>query len=194
MNEELLGLVRFYFAQSAFMTNCHFKASNRISKQKREFNNIMYGLTGSTVGLLILQIIGLKIGCNKLLDITAFFALILTGTSLIISIIKKDDYTHLVIQHRIFAEKYKSLRDDFMCLIEKIMSKNIDELLLYQKNDELIKRYSEIGEYAPETNYDDYQNAQMKLGLKGNDNEEFTWSDAQIDRLLPEKLRITDQN
>lgn len=192
MNEKLLAVVRFYFAQSVFMTNCHFKASDRINKLKEEYNNIIYGLTGTTVALLIFQIIGLKTSCNKLLDITAYLALFLTGISLIFSIFKKDDYTPLIISHRIFAEKYKALRDIFMSLIEKIMSESESEESLRKISDELISKYSGIGEHAPETNGEDYNNAQVSLGLEGNDNEEFTWSDEQIDRLLPERLRIAN--
>jgi hypothetical protein len=52
--------------------------------------------------------------------------------------------------------------------------------------DDLQKRYTKIGENAPETTGDDCKQAQIGLGFAGNSGEEFTWADNKIDLFLPE--------
>ena len=47
-----------------------------------------------------------------------------------------------------------------------------------------------IGKFSPATTGDDYSSAQKKLGLK-NQGEAFTWSNEEIDRFLPEELRLS---
>ncbi len=77
-----------------------------------------------------------------------------------------------------------------MGLIEETMSNTISDTELRSKKDDLQKRYSVIGENAPETTGDDYKQAQIGLGLDGNSGEEFTWADKEIDLFLPEQLRL----
>jgi hypothetical protein len=190
MNDKLLASVRFYFAQSVFNSNCHFKAYNRLSKEKKCVSIFVASISAATLILLILQIIGLEQKCQPLLNILAFIGMLLTGISLGFEFFNKDDKAQEIFQHKMFAEKYKGLRDEYMGLIEEIMSNSSSEVVLRSKRDDLQKRYSAIGENAPETTTDDYQEAQKGLGLIGNSGEEFTWADEEINKFLPENLRL----
>ena len=116
--------------------------------------------------------------------------MLITGVSLIFEMYNKDDKSHEIFQHKVYAEKYKTLRDEYMSLIEEIMSNSTTETELRIKKDNLQKRYSAIGENSPETTNDDYKQAQIGLGLNGNSGEEFTWADKEIDIFLPEQLRL----
>jgi len=109
-------------------------------------------------------------------------------------LINKEDISMLMINHKVVAERYKALRDEYMSLIEEIMSNAYDETILRNKKEKLMKRYSKIGEFAPPTNYDDYKATQNSLGLKGNSNEEFTWSNEEIDKFLPLELKLQEIN
>jgi len=191
MNSILLANTRHYFAQTVFNTNCHFKAYNRLQKKKKRVSNFVAVISAVTLFLLILQIIGLEQKNQIILNILSFVGLLITGASLTFELFNKDDYIQEMFYHRTYAEKYKSLRDEYMSLIEEIMSNAFSEEQLRSKKNMLQTRYSTIGETAPTTTYKDYKQAQLGLGLKGNTDEEFTWSDEEIDKFLPKQLRIT---
>ena len=190
MNDKLLANIRFYFAQSVFNSNCHFKAYNRLTKRKNQLSNFVVTLSAITLILLILQVIGLEQKNQSLLNVLAFIGMLITGTSLVFEMFNKDDKSQEIFQHKMYAEKYKNLRDEYMGLIEETMSNTISDAELRSKKDDLQKRYSVIGENAPETTGDDYKQAQIGLGLDGNSGEEFTWADKEIDLFLPEQLRL----
>lgn len=190
MSETLLSNVRFYFAQSVFMTTCHYNAYGRYVKKRKRSTNTVIALSIVTILLLILQVIGLQTTCLPLLGTVSLIGLVLSGTSLVFEIANKEDSASLMFQQKIYAEKYKSLRDEYMSLIEEIMSGNVLESELRVKRDAMQKRYSSLGENAPPTNGDDYKKAQLGLGLKGSDSEEFTWSDKEIDKFLPAAMRL----
>ncbi len=190
MNDKLLANIRFYFAQSVFNSNCHFKAYNRLTKRKNQLSNFVVTLSAITLILLILQVIGLEQKNQSLLNVLAFIGMLITGTSLVFEMFNKDDKSQEIFQHKMYAEKYKNLRDEYMGLIEETMSNTISDAELRSKKDDLQKRYSAIGENAPETTGEDYKQAQIGLGLDGNSGEEFTWADKEIDLFLPEQLRL----
>lgn len=192
MNVRLLANIRFYFAQCVFMTNCHYKAVNRLQKRKNIVSRTIIFFSSVTVLVLVLQVIGLQEELQDLLNIAAFLGLILTGASLVFALFNKEDLSMLLCNHKSVAEKYKSLRDEYMGLIEEVMSESEDEATLRGKKDALRKKYSQIGEVSPETTYKDYQRAQKALGLEGNSDEEFTWSNSEIDKFLPNELRIQE--
>jgi len=191
MNDKLLANTRYYFAQSVFNTNCHFKAYNRLQKKKNDISNFVAIISAATLSLLILQIIGLEHEYQTLLNILSFVGLLITGTSLTFESFNKDDYMREMFYHREYAEKYKSLRDKYMSLIEEIMSNAFTEEQLRNKKNILQIQYSAIGETAPTTTYKDYKQTQIGLGLNENKDEEFTWSDEEINKFLPKQLRIT---
>lgn len=190
MNNHLLSNVRFYFAQSVFMNSCHYKAYYRLEKRKLLISRIVSFFSIVTIVLLILQVIGLENSYKSLINIVAFIGLVLTGSSLVFELINKEDLSILMYQHRNTAEKYKILRDHYMTLISDIMSNSGDKSTLKEKRDRLLEKYSEIGESSPVTDYKDYIAAQKALGLKGKSDEEFTWSNKEIDKFLPKELKL----
>jgi hypothetical protein len=190
MNDKLLANTRHYFAQSVFNTSCHYNANTRLLKKKKHLSNIVVSFSAITLIVLILQVVGLENKNQSLLNILAYIGMLITGVSLIFEMYNKDDKSHEIFQHKVYAEKYKTLRDEYMSLIEEIMSNSTTETELRIKKDNLQKRYSAIGENSPETTSEDYKQAQIGLGLNGNSGEEFTWADKEIDIFLPEQLRL----
>lgn len=190
MNNKLLSTVRFYFAQSVFMGNCHYKAYGRLESSRKRFSNISIGITVITVIVLCLQVIGFKEENLKFcLNIASFLGLAATAASIFFQFLTKEDVSLIMWQHKLAAENYQSLRDEYMGLIEAVLSGALTDEALRFKRDELQKRYSALGLYSPTTSYDDYQQTQKGLGLSGNSDEEFTWSNEEIDRFLPKQLR-----
>jgi hypothetical protein len=193
MNDKLLAIIRFYFAQCVFMNSIHYKPYSRLTEVQNRYRNITIGISGTTLIVIILQTIGFKENLTQLLSILSFCGMILTATSLIFTMYSKEDIGEIKSQHRNIAEEYKILRDSYMMLIEEAMSNAYDEKTLREKGQEFQKLYSAIGKYAPATTYNDYQNAQKGLGLSGKKDEEFTWSDKEIDCFLPPLLRIEEK-
>ncbi len=189
INQQLLGNVRFYFAQSVFNSSCHFQAHNRLNRQKTIVSIFIKLIAAATLTLLILQVVGLQAKSQDLLNLLAYIGMMITGTSLVFEYFNNDRSQDIFL-HKSHAEKYKTLRDEYMGLIESIMSSAYDEEELRNRRDQLQIRYSSIGEHAPETTGDDYTKTQKSLGLAGNDDEQFTWSDQEINKFLPVQLRL----
>ena len=190
MNKELLSNIRFYFAQSVFNNSCHYKAYNRIEKKKRFNSRLVLWASVITIILLVLQVIGMESNCQFLLNMVSYLGLLVTAYSLVLELSNKEDLTMMMVQHKASAEKYKTLRDEYMSLIQDVITNTLTEEILRKKRNKLQKKYSSIGENAPATAYGDYKAAQLALGLSGNSDEEFTWSKEEINKFLPEELRI----
>lgn len=196
MNQLLLSTTRHFFAQCVFMNSIHYKAYNRLQKRQNLYKNITAWISGSTLVLIILEVIAFqgfseKEILNIILSILSYIGLILTAVSLLLTMFHKEDISEIKINHRLAAETYKELRDSYLLLIEEIASNESDLSELRDKSSQYQIKYSSIGKYSPTTTYEDYQAAQKGLGLDGNSGEEFTWSDDEINRFLPEKFRVS---
>ena len=87
-----------------------------------------------------------------------------------------------------FALKFLELRDKYKNFIVDIMN-GLDEKQIIIKRDLLQEQYQIISSLSTQTNYKDYQKAQIALLGKNVSDEEFTWSDQEIDRFFPKELR-----
>ncbi len=188
-NEQLLASTRFYFAQSVFGSACHFQALNRLNKVKKRFSIFVKAIAALTLVLLVCQVIGLQAKWQEMLNVSAFVGIIITATSLVFEYFNSDRSQEIFL-HKAHAEKYKTLRDEYMGLIESIMSGAYDDDELRNKRDQLQIRYSSIGENSPETTSSDYTKAQSAIGIGNATDEQFTWPDDQINKFLPQQLRI----
>ena len=191
MNKKLLATVRYYFAQSAFNTSCHYKALDRLTKIQLRNKKIVIWIALLTLVVIIFQIVALKFDYEWFLDYLAIIGLFLTASSLIYEMYNKTDISQEKCSHKKIAEEYKTLRDQYMGLIEEIMSSSNEEDNLRDKRNLYQEIYSSIGKYAPSTTSEDYVNTQKGLGIySSSKKEEFTWSDEEINKFLPEELRI----
>lgn len=192
MNEKLLATIRYYFAQSVFMNSIHYKAYYRLDKKLKRAKLIVAIISSLTLVLIITNLIILEtpsINNNSILKILYFIGMALTGLSLIYEFFNTQDIGELKYHHRHAAEEYKILRDQFMSLIEEIMTSSDSEKKLRIEFHKLQNNYSQLGKSSPTTENADYTDAQSGLGISRNSNEEFTWSDTEIDRFLPLLLR-----
>jgi hypothetical protein len=60
---------------------------------------------------------------------------------------------------------------------------------LIARRNALQQEYQSISDLSPSTGEDEYVKAQKLLGLNGS-GEQFTWTDKEIDRFLPEELHL----
>lgn len=96
-----------------------------------------------------------------------------------------------VIMHKNFALKYMGLRDEYRALITDLMNESISFNEVITRRDLLQREYQIISELAPQTDLEEYTEAQKRLNKRGNvEGEGFTWADEEIDWFLPESLRL----
>lgn len=96
-----------------------------------------------------------------------------------------------MITHKNSALRFLGLRDNYRLLIADIMNERVSRKDLTARRDVFQKEYQIICELAPQTGSGEYFEAQRRLNKKGEvQSEEFTWSDEEIDRFLPEKMRL----
>ena len=87
MNQLLLSTTRHFFAQCVFMNSIHYKAYNRLQKRQNLYKNITAWISGSTLVLIILEVIAFQVFSEKeilntILAILSYVGLILTAVSL----------------------------------------------------------------------------------------------------------------
>lgn len=98
------------------------------------------------------------------------------------------------ISHKGVALKYLGLRDRYKNLIADIMGEGTTKAEIKAKRDALQMEYQVINDLAPKTGQKDHDKAQEKLNKRGVvKGEEYTWSDEEIDRFLPETLRLNNK-
>jgi len=164
---------------------------DRLAKNERNLSIFIGIVSTITIISLFLQILGLEINCKEIINIAMYLGLFTTAVSLAFQQFSKNDRIKEIFQHKIYAEKYKTLRDEYMGLIEEIMSDSTSEDELRNKRDKFQNHYSSIGEFAPSIEIIDYEQARIRLGISKYNKEEFTWSDSEIDKFLLKQLHIS---
>jgi len=89
-------------------------------------------------------------------------------------------------EHRMVAKRLLYLRDQYLILIQEVMSNRTPIEQLQNKLESLHREASIVYEYAPDSSSKAYTAASEALKTK----EEITFSCEEIDMLLPEDLRL----
>ncbi len=92
-----------------------------------------------------------------------------------------------IIEHRKTANKLWRLREEFASLIGDLKDRALPDEELRRRRDDLTAQLAQVYEDAPLTIPKDYARARAALGI----GEEMTFSNEEIDRFLPAKLRDT---
>lgn len=184
MERNNLSIIRQQFAQCVFNHTIHEKASDRWDSMQ---NKIKWGnlvLLAFVVVFLVLQI---KFPDNFLfgsisISITIFEILFLYFQ-------KEFSVGDKAKEHKKIALQYMALRDKYKNFIVDVIN-NLDESKIILKRDLLQEQYQIIGSLSLQTLNEDFKEAQLKLLGKTNTDEEYTWSDKEINRFLPKELHI----
>jgi hypothetical protein len=83
-----------------------------------------------------------------------------------------------------------SLRDRYKNLISDSMNDNLNTQTLVLFRNSYQSEYHIIATMSLQTTREDFNETQRRLNTDGDDNEDFTWSDSEIDKFLPKDLRI----
>lgn len=186
MDLKNLSIVRQAFANTVF--------THKVQEVAAEFQqkNTLYV---KITNIILVSFVLLFIFLQPLYPQQIWFSYIGVGVTIaeiIFLIIQLTfSFEQQMIMHKSSAIKYMGLRDCYRSLIADIMNETIINETILSKRDLLQHEYQVISDLSPQTGNKEYTEAQKRLNKKGAvQGEEFTWSDEEIDRFLPELLRL----
>lgn len=186
MDKKNLAIVRQSFAQSVFTHQVQEAAANRNLSYAKRMKLVTILMTAAVLALLALQLAN---PLDALYGILAAGISIAEVTFLIVQLTYSFDDKALA--HKGAALEYMNLRDRYRLLITDIMNQSIQETSIRDKRDALQHEYQQVSNMSPVTTSQDFETAQLRLNKRGKvSDEQFTWSDKEIDRFLPEELRL----
>lgn len=186
MDIKNLSIIRQTFANTVFTHKVQEVAAENKEKKGNCIKIFNIILTSLVLIFLVLQLI-----FSDKFFLTYISAGITIGEIIFLIVQLSFDFDKQMIFHKNSALKYMQLRDKYRSLIVDIMNDTISEQSLISKRDLLQSEYQVISDLSPQTGGNEYEEAQKRLNMRGVvKSEQFTWSDEEVDRFLPEELRL----
>ncbi|MDH3324603.1 MAG: SLATT domain-containing protein [Candidatus Peregrinibacteria bacterium] len=184
MNKKNLPIIRQQFAQCVFNHKIHEKACDRIE-------NVILNIKKINIAILVFVIIFLVLQLKYPDDfLFGGISMSITVFEILFLFVQKEfSFEEKAKEHKKIALKFLELRDKYKNFIIDVMN-NLKSSETMSKRDLLQEQYQIISDLSPQTKYVDYVKTQLSLLGKTNTDEEFTWSDREINRFLPKELRI----
>lgn len=171
--------IRELYGRVAYTTKTHEKAADIYFSRYTIVKFIQIGLSAITTTTIVITLLGE----NRASEIVAAIA---SAILLALNVyLKENDLASQAQKHSSVASELWSVRESYLSLLTDLISENADVAKVRQSRDVLQEKQSTIFTSAPRTFQRAYLNAQK--GLKVN--EELTFSDREIDMLLPKPLR-----
>lgn len=184
MEKNNLSIIRQQFAQCVFNHKIHEKSSDRLDDLQNKVKWINITVLAFVIIFLVLQI---KYPDNFLFG---GISIAITIFEILFLFIQKEfPIEDKAKEHKKIALQYLGLRDKYKNFVADIMNNLENDKIIY-KRDLLQEQYQIISSLSPQTKYEDYEKAQLDLLGKTNKDEQFTWSNTEINRFLPKDLHI----
>lgn len=180
----LLAQVREIYGRTSYTHKTHEKQADISSALYRRQRQIRVVLTAASSGVFLASLFGVVLDAQWAALATSFVAVLLSASSLAGRDFKHGEETQ---QHRDTAAALWNIRESYLSLIVDLMGGAIDVNAARRTRDRLQEAAGDIHREAPRTTPKAYQRAQQGLQL----NEDLTFSEQEIDYLLPAKLRTT---
>ena len=187
MDIKNLSIVRQSFANTLFTHKVQ-----EISAEKKEKGIFYMKLTNILLVALVLSLLILQSAYPTNIIYSYIGAGVAIGEVIFLVVQLSFGFEQQMVLSKNSALKYMQLRDRYRSLIVDIMNGGLSSEEMASRRDLLQTEYQVISDLSPQTGMKEYDEAQRRLNKKGVvKNEQFTWSDEEIDRFLPETLRIT---
>jgi len=171
--------IRECYGRVAYSHKVHEKCADIYQGRLRLLKLTQIILSAVTTGGLIVTLFGE----NKL---SAVLAAISSTALLALNIYTKEhNLGELAQKHTSVAGNLWDVRESYLSLLTDLAGENVDTDKIRERRDELQETLKNIYEAAPRTIPKAYSAAQAALQV----NEELTFSDEEIDSLLPAYLR-----
>ena len=179
MDKINLTVIRETFGKVVYIHKTHEKAADICTSKSRwikRMNVFFLALTsGSALGA-VLKGQTFLISTSILATLSLFFVVYQLSFN----------FDELGQRHKITAKKLWLIREKYLNLIADIMNDKYNSNEIIEKRDLLLAELNNILENAPITDNKAYSKARRALKIY----EEMTFSNKEIDSLLPEELRI----
>lgn len=187
MDKKNLAIVRQSFAQAVFTHQVQEAAANRNLVYVRRMKIINVAMTAAVLVLIILQ------ASHPEFLLFSIFATCFSVAEIAFLIVQLTySFDDKMLSHKSAALEYMALRDKYRLLITDIMNQKISIDMICDKRDILQAEYQQASNRSPITTSKDFDTAQLRLNKRGKvAGEQFTWSNEEIDRFLPEELRLS---
>lgn len=185
MDKKNLAIVRQSFAQTVFTHQVQESAANR---------NTRYSKNIKIINIVTVAIVLILVLLQSIFPQSNFLNFIALGVSIFeimfLMVQLNFNFEDRASSHKMSALEYMGIRDEYRMLITDIMSGSLEKGVLVEKRNSLQNKYQQVSKMSPTTTSRDFASAQLSLNNKIVQGEQFTWSDKDIDRFLPEDLRI----
>lgn len=180
-SQKFLSVIRELYGRVAWTHKTHEKDREIWSRKvclTRWINVVLIGITS------VLATVGAISNSQAIVVVASIFGAVSTAF-VVYQLSFNPEKTEA--QHRMAAKRLLYLRDQYLILIQESMSERTSLDQLQKKLESLHREASIVYEYAPDSSSKAYMAASEALKT----NEELTFSSEEIDRLLPEDLRLT---
>lgn len=179
----LLAQIRETYGKVLYSHKIHEKQSDLCFRKHRQQRGWLVVLTAVSSGTFLASVVGLFITQQHAALVTSFIALLVTALNLGAKTFKYGEESQ---RHREVAARLWDVRESYLSLITDMMTGVLTASDARPRRDELQELAREIYSDAPRTTPKAYALAQAAL----KDNEELTFSEAELDAFVPEHLRL----
>lgn len=181
-SDKLIFQIRELYGRTTYTHKAHEKCADIYHKRLHTMKVAQIVLSALTTGSLLLAIFGdEKIG-------TVLGAVLSTALFGLNLYLKDYDLGELAQKHISVAARIWNIREAYLSLLTDLATGKIDFSDAMKSRDKYQEELSAIYQNAPRTIDEAYKLAQIALKI----NEEMTFSRDEINKLLPEALRIHD--
>lgn len=182
----LVAQVREAYGRAAYTAKTHEKQADLDFQRHRTQQRVLLALTVISSGTFLASLTGLVLDESWAALVTSFIALLVSAISLSAKTFKYGEDTQ---KHRDVAARIWNLRESYQSLIVDLQSEAITLNEGRGERDRLQQEAFEIYADAPRTTPKAYALAQGAL----RENEELSFTEQEVDLLLPAALRSTKE-
>lgn len=179
---KLESQIREAFGRIVYSQTCHEKKVQTLIKNNELLKLSQIILSACATGTFLSTIF-----CNELISgiIGSLISMILL---IVNSYMKNSSFEEIIRNHQNTASLLWKIREEYVTLLTDFEILSIDEIR--SKRDELQDRSSNVYSESPRTDNKSYKKAQNAL----KNEEEQTFSDHEIDIMLPNSIRRENRN
>jgi hypothetical protein len=174
--------VRDCFGRIAYSHKTHEKCADRALDRLRRIKLAQILLSAVTTGGLLIVALGPADKSRLAAGISAALSTVLLGLN---AYTKDYDLGKIGQQHKDAADRLWDLRESYLSLLTDLRAGVVGVTQARTRRDTLQASLAVVYQSAPRTDGRGYRAAQQALQV----NEDLTFADAEIDRLLPPALR-----
>lgn len=179
LRDPLLDSIRDAYGRVVYTHKTHEKQADRLASWNKGLKVaelvLLVLTTGGTIGALVTHEMSARIA-----------ATVLASLALLVTLYQfRFSPDERILAHRTCARKLWLIRERYIALIADIVCKSLSAEEARSARDSLIAEVHHVYESAPDTDSRAYADAQQALKVS----EELTFTDFEIDGLLPPSLR-----